>query len=139
MYLLDTNVLSELRKLRKGRAAPQVARWFDNVELMQLHVSVISIEEIEVGIFLKERRDVVQGRILREWLEEQLLPAFDGRLLPVDLAIARRCAGLHVPDPRPESDSLIAATALVHGMTLVTRNVVDFQPMGVSLLNPWNP
>lgn len=84
-----------------------------------------------------QRRDAAQGVVLRAWIDGRVLPAFEGRILAVDMAVAQRCARLHVPDPRAERDALIAATALVHGLTVATRNVADFQPMGVDLLNPW--
>ena len=100
-------------------------------------MSAISVLELETGILLIERRDVAQGKMLRQWLETQVLPAFAERILPVDTAVARQCATLHVPDPRSDRDALIAATALVHHMTVVTRNVDDFKPTGVALLNPW--
>lgn len=139
MYLLDTNVLSEARKVRAGRADPQVMRWVEAADPLHQFLSVITVQELEMGTLRMERCDPVQGRVLRMWLEDRVLPTFAGRLLPVDLAVARRSAALQVPDPRPERDSLIAATALVHGMTVVTRNVADFALMGVPLLNPWNP
>lgn len=137
MFVLDTNVVSELRKVRLGKANEQVARWADMVEAATLYVSAITILELETGVLLVERRDVRQGNILRAWLENHVLPEFKDRTLPIDTAVARRCARLHVPDPRGERDALIAATALVHGMTLVTRNTGDFASTGVSLLNPW--
>jgi hypothetical protein len=137
MYLLDTNVVSELRKVRLGKADAGVARWADEVATGDLYLSVVTIQELEIGVALAERRDPRQGTLLREWLEQRVFPAFDGRILPVDLAVARRSASLHVPDPRPVRDALIGATALVHGMAVVTRNMVDFEPMGVALLNPW--
>lgn len=136
MYLLDTNVLSELR--RRDRTHPNVAVWADGVQTADLFVSAISILELELGVLRVERRDAAQGAILRRWLATQVLAAFDGRILPIDTAVARRCAGLHVPDPRAERDALIAATALVHRLTVVTRNVADFEPMGVEVLNPWD-
>ena len=136
MFILDTNVVSELRKVRLGKADKRVARWADSVAAADLYLSVISVQELEVGILLVERRDAAQGAILRTWLDNYVLPAFAGRILPVDIEVARRSAGLHVPDPKPVRDSLIAATALVHGMTVVTRNVDDFAPSGVLLLNP---
>jgi toxin FitB len=139
MYLLDTNVVSELRRIRLGRADIHVAKWADSVETSTLFLSAITILEIELGVFQMERRDPVQGSMLRTWLEGQVLPAFEGRILPVDIAVARRCAKLHSPDPRAERDALIAATALVHGLTVVTRNIVHFQPTGAVLLNPWTP
>jgi len=137
MILLDTNVVSELRKIRLGRADKNVAQWADSVDAVDLYLSAITVQELEVGVLLAERRDPPQGAIFRTWLESHVLPAFAGRILPVDTAVAQRCAALHVPDLRPAMDCLIAATALVHGMTLVTRNVADFQSSGVVLLNPW--
>lgn len=136
-YLLDTNVVSELRKVRAGRADARVAAWADSVDAADLHLSVISLHEIEIGVLLAERRDPAQGAVLRAWLERHVVPAFTGRIVAVDAAVARRSARLHAPDPRPLRDALIAATALVHGMTVVTRNVADFAPAGVSLLDPW--
>lgn len=137
MFLLDTNVLSELRKVRSGKADPQVAAWSGRADSSRLYLSVIVLQELEIGILLLERRDSRQGAMLRDWLEDQVLPAFDGRILPVDIAVARAGARLHVPHPQPERDALIAATALVHGLTVVTRNVADFAPTGVPLFNPW--
>ena len=138
MFLLDTNVISELRKVRAGKADPNVAGWVRGVPAGSLFLSVIVIHELEIGTLLAERRDPSQGAILRAWLDGHVLPAFAGRVLPVDIAVARRAAALHVPDPRPIRDGLIAATALVHGMTAVTRNIADFKPTGVPLLNPWD-
>jgi predicted nucleic acid-binding protein len=138
MFVLDTNVVSELRKVRAGKSDVKVARWADGVNAIELYVSAITILELETGVLLKERRDPVQGAILRTWLDNHVLPEFSGRVLPVDTEVARRCARLHVPDPRAQRDALIAATALVHGMTMVTRNLADFEPTGVKLLNPWN-
>jgi hypothetical protein len=137
MFLLDTNVVSELRKVRAGRADARVAAWADGVDAADLYLSVVSLQELEIGVLLAERRDPAQGAILRTWLDEHVVPAFDGRILIVDDAVARRSARLHVPNPRPLRDGLIAATALVHGMTIVTRNVSDFAPTGVETLDPW--
>ena len=137
MYLLDTNVVSELRKVGAGRAEPKVAQWAQSVETASLFVSVITIQELEIGIQLAMRRDSTQGELLRQWMNQHVLPAFEGRVLSVDLAVVQRSAALHVPNPRPVRDGLIAATALVHGLTVVTRNVTDFQPCGVTLINPW--
>lgn len=139
MFLLDTNVVSELRKVRAGRANPNVAQWADSVDAIDLYISAITVQELEMGVLLAERRDPPQGAIFRSWFDSHVLPAFAGRILPVDTAVAQRCAALHVPNPQPAMDSLIAATALVHGMTLITRNVADFQLSGVTLLNPWDP
>ena len=137
MYLLDTNVVSELRKIRLGKADPRVEEWADSVEATDLYLSVITLQELEIGVLLAERRDPSQGAVFRAWLNAHVLPAFIGRILSIDTAVAQRSARLHVPDPRPVRDGLIAATALVHGMTVVTRNVADFEPTGVMVLNPW--
>ena len=137
MFVLDTHVVSELRKVRAGKADAAVAAWAQSVDAADLYVSAITILELELGVLAIERRDATQGALLRAWLEQHVWPEFSGRTLPADTAVALRCARLHVPDPRGERDALIAATALVHGMTVVTRNVADFRPMGVGLLNPW--
>ena len=138
MYLLDTNVISELRKVGSGRANASVALWADSVDAADLYISVITLQELEIGVVLALRRDAQLGAVLRNWMDRHVLPAFENRILPVDLAVAQRSAQLNVPDPRPVRDGLIAATALVHAMTVVTRNVADFQPCGVSLINPWD-
>lgn len=137
MFLLDTNVVSELRKARAGKADARVTAWAASVPGGHLFISAITLLELEMGVLLVERRDPAQGAMLRAWLDMQAAPAFHERILPVDATVARCCAHLHVPDPRAERDALIAATALVHGLTVVTRNVGDFRPTGVPLLNPW--
>jgi toxin FitB len=137
MFVLDTNVLSELRKVRVGKADANVTAWAQSVDAADLFVSAITIMELELGVLSIERKDAAQGAMLRAWLEQQVLPEFSGRTLPIDTAVAQHCARLHVPDKRSERDVLIAATALVHGMTVVTRNVGDFKPTGVKLINPW--
>lgn len=138
MYVLDTNVVSELRKVRLGKADANVAAFSGRIDAADLFVSVITILELESGVLAVERRDTAQGATLRAWLERSVLPEFADRTLAVDTAVARRCARLHIPDRRGERDALIAATALVHGMTVVTRNVGDFRPTGVAVLNPWD-
>ncbi|MBA4267103.1 MAG: VapC toxin family PIN domain ribonuclease [Comamonadaceae bacterium] len=137
MYVLDTNVVSELRKVRFGKADANLTAWAESVDAAELFVSAITIMELELGVLSIERRDATQGAMLRAWLDQHVLPEFSSRTLPVDTAVAQRCARLHVPDRRSERDALIAATALVHGMTVVTRNVADFKPTGVALVNPW--
>ena len=138
MFVLDTNVISELRKIRMGKADRHVERWAESVDIGRLHLSAVTILELEIGVLQVERRDPSQGALLRTWLETRVLPSFNGRIFPVDTAVAQRCAHLQVPDPRAERDALIAATALVHGMTVVTRNLTDFKLTGVPLLNPWD-
>ena len=137
MYLLDTNIVSELRKAKTNKANKNVTAWAISVPATSLFLSAISILELETGVLLIERRDAVQGALLRVWLDDYVIPAFSGRILAIDTAVAQRCAKLHVPDPGAERDTLIAATALVHGMTIVTRNVMDFEQTGVKILNPW--
>ncbi len=137
MYLLDTNVVSELRKARDGGADPHVTAWASSVSPTATFLSVVTVMEIEQGILQVARRDGAQGDLLRTWFEERVLPPFADRILPIDTAVARRCAGLHVPNPHGERDALIAATGLVHGMTIVTRNVKDFAGTGVAVLDPW--
>jgi hypothetical protein len=136
MFVLDTNVVSELR--RPEKANRQVLAWASATPLASIFLSSITILELEIGALLMERKDKAQAKVLRDWLDNQILPRFEGRILAVDTAVAQRCARLHIPDPRAERDALIAATALVHGMTVVTRNVADFEATGVQILNPWD-
>ena len=137
MILVDTNVLSELRKASSGRANPNVVQWASQIYPSQLFISVISILEIETGILQVERRDPIQGAVLRQWLENSVLIAFEGRILPINLDIVRKCASLHVPDPRSDRDAFLAATAIVNQMTVATRNTKDFLATRVPLINPW--
>ncbi|HEY1159978.1 MAG TPA: type II toxin-antitoxin system VapC family toxin [Terracidiphilus sp.] len=137
MYLLDTNVVSELRKVNTSKADRRVKAWAKNTPATSMFLSDITVLELERETLLLERRDALRGAMLRSWLEKIVFPAFAGRILPIDTPVALRCATLHVPNPRSYRDSLIAATAMVHRMTIVTRNVSDFQPTGVALLNPW--
>jgi len=137
MFVLDTNVVSELRKAASGKAEPRVVAWASSIRPAALFLSVVTLMEIEQGILQLERRDLRQGAVIRHWFVRQVQPAFAGRVLPIDDTVALRCARLHVPDPRQERDALIAATALVHGMTVVTRNTADFASTGVPLLDPW--
>lgn len=137
MYLLDTNVVSELRKAKSRRFNNNVKSWTKTVSPSNLFISIITVLELETGILLVERRDASQGAILRAWMDTHVLPTFSERILNIDLAIAQCCAKLHVPNRKSDRDALIAATALVHGMTIVTRNVADFEKTKVDILNPW--
>ncbi|MCR5563601.1 MAG: type II toxin-antitoxin system VapC family toxin [Desulfovibrio sp.] len=134
MYVLDTNVVSELRKGRNSR----VGAWAATVPGHLMFLSVITVMELETGILRLGRKDPAQAAILSEWFEHRVLPAFADRILPVDLAVARRCAALHVPTPRSYRDALIAATALEAGLVVATRNAKDFEPTGVGVINPWD-
>lgn len=139
MFVLDTNFVSELRKVRSGKANPGVAEWAEQVPSAELFISAITIHELEHGVLLMERSDPAQGALLRAWLEHSVAAAFKSRVLPVDERVARRAAALHVPDPAPIRDALIGATALVHEMTVVTRDLKDFRRFhGLDVLNPWN-
>ena len=142
MIILDTNVLSEMRKASRTKESspkmdPRVEKWVNSASAPDLHISVVSILELERGFYLLKQRDPTQAELIRLWVRDRILPSFEGRILSVDLAIAQRCAALVIPKPIEYRDSLIAATALVHGMTVVTRNVRHFEPTGATLLNPW--
>lgn len=138
MYLLDTNVVSELRKAGSGKADKNVVGWAKGISASLMYISVISILELEIGILSKERKDPSQGAVLRMWLNTHVIPAFTERILPVDITIAQCTAKLHVPDRRSDRDAMIAATAITHGMTIVTRNIGDFEPTDAALFNPWD-
>ena len=135
MFLLDTNVISTLR--RPEIAPPGLLAWAGATPITDLYLSVMSVYELELGVQRIERRDPGQGQVLRRWLSGQVMPRFRDRVLAIDDVIAARCAALQIADPRSERDSFIAATALVHRCILVTRNVRDFAPMGIDILNPW--
>lgn len=135
MFLLDTNVISDLR--RPDKAPASLLAWSRSVSAHTLFISCITLFELELGVRQRERRDPAQGSMLREWLDTRVVTEFEGRVLDIDGAIARRCAAMHVPNPAPERDAWIAATALVHGLTVVSRNVRDFAACGAPVLNPW--
>lgn len=136
-FLLDTNVISELRKIGDGKADPNVVAWIEAEDAIRFYISAITILELERGVLGVQRRDARQGARLRSWLDDHVRPEFAGRILPIDDAVATRCAHLHVPDRRNEADALIAATALVRNLTVVTRNVKDFEGTGVIVVDPW--
>ena len=131
-YLLDTNVLSDARR----QTFPELNAWLASQVRADLTISIISLLEIERGILQVERRDASAGQHLRAWLEAEIMPAFSGLILPIDVSVARTAAGLHVPDPMPEMDALIAATAIVHDLILITHNTKDFERTGIRLLDP---
>lgn len=135
MFVLDTNVISELRRPAKANA--KVLTWATATPVTQTFLSAITILEIELGALLMERKNKAHAKILRGWIDAQILPRFEGRVLAVDTAVAQCCARLHVTASRTDRDALIAATAVVHSMTVVTRNVADFNMSGVKVLNPW--
>ncbi|MBN6067169.1 type II toxin-antitoxin system VapC family toxin [Aggregatibacter actinomycetemcomitans] len=137
MYLLDTNIVSELRKLEKGRADPNVTKWFQQVDLQQAYLSVITLFEIKIGILQLIRHDAQQATILQNWFTNTLLPNFENRILPLDQNVALACAELHIPDKKPLNGSYLAATAKVHHLKMVTRNLKDFQHSGVEIINPF--
>ena len=138
MFVIDTNVVSELRKVRSGKANPGVAEWASEIPSAALFLSAITLHELEHGVLLMERSDREQGAVLRAWLDHSVAAAFNDRVLAVDERVACRAAALHVPNPAPFRDALIGATALVHDMTLVTRDLKDFQRFSdLEVLNPW--
>lgn len=139
MYLLDTNVVSEMRLLPKNKAHPNVVRWmrqFDDIQ--SFFISSMTILELERGALLKRRKDPVQGEILCDWIENQVIANFESRILPISLAVVRQCAKLHIPNPRPEFDALIAATSMQYNLALVTRNIKDFEGLPIRLINPFD-
>jgi predicted nucleic acid-binding protein len=134
MHLLDTEVVFELRNAKSGAAGAGLAAWAAGVARTSLYISAVTLLELETGAARVERKDKAAGLALRGWLDGQVAPAFDGRVLPVDAAVVRRCTQLSVGGGR---DALLAATALEHGLTLVTRDVAAFKAMRVKLFNPW--
>jgi predicted nucleic acid-binding protein len=137
MFLLDTNIISESRKLGTPRIDPRAARWFAQVDVETSFVSAMTIFELERGVQHMERRDPKQGAVLRRWLDDQIMTTYEHRTLPLSREVALICAGLHIPDPKSERDAWIAATAIEAELIVVSRNVGDFASMGVKLINPF--
>ena len=137
LYLLDTNVVSETRKIKNGKADTNFIRWFAHVNQDSLHISVVVLMELQRGILSVARRDAGQAEGLRLWYRHGVLDFYRGRILGVDECTADICAGLHVPDKSPENDAWIAALALQHNLALVTRNTSDMQHAGIKLFNPF--
>lgn len=138
MFVLDTNVVSELRKAKAGKANRGVVAWAEAVPAALMFLSVVSLQELEQGVLLAEHSDLAKGKVLRSWLDGSVVPAFAERMVPVDPPVAIQAAALHVPDPAPVRDALIGASALVHRMAVVTRNVADFERFaGLEVVDPW--
>ena len=138
MYLLDTNIISEMRKVKQDKADKNVLACLESVNGNLFYTSAVVMMELERGVLRMERKDPAQGRSLRLWLDETTREIFAGRILPIDEHTAAICARLHIPDPAPENDAWIAASAIQHGLTLVTRNTADFAAGGARLLNPFD-
>ena len=134
-FLLDTNVISELRK--KDRANSGVTSWFSDLDGDTIYLSVLTLGEIRRGIENISRRDADAGANLNQWVS-RIVMGFEGRIIPVDATIADEWGRMNVPDPLPVVDGLLAATAKIRGMTLVTRNISDVSRTGIETLNPFD-
>jgi toxin FitB len=137
MFLLDTNIISESRKLGTSRIDPRAAHWFTQIDVETSFISAMTLFELERGVAQMERSDATQGSVLRRWLDDQILTIYENRTLPLSRDVALICAGLHIPDPKSERDAWIAATAIDAELTLVSRNIGNFARMGVNLINPF--
>lgn len=138
MYLLDTNVVSELRKIKTAKAHQGLSQWLSSIQPEQLYINTIVLMELKKGIFLKQRKDPKQAQVLQIWLDTVIRPAFAQRTLNIDENTIDICAKLHVPNKRPENDAWIGAMAIAYNMVLVTRNVKDYAGLPVKILNPFN-
>lgn len=144
MYLLDTNIISELKKIQNNRINPNVLNWFNHQNPQKFYTSSIVIMELKIGALLRQKKDETAYQNLMNWIDYTVIPAFNGQILPIDDAVLAVCANLHVPNPRGQHDALIGATAISCNMTVVTRNVSDFDGMSVNgailpIINPFNP
>ena len=137
MFLLDTNVVSELRETRTRKPHPRVAAWARSIDPADQYTTSVTILELEIGVVLKRRHDAAQAAIFRTWMDSHVFPAFAGRILEFDSEAAQHCAALHEWATPPFRNALIAGIAMARGFAVVTRNVRDFQPMGVPVFNPW--
>lgn len=137
MYLLDTNIISEIRKLAKNKCDKNVADWVRSTSKDLMFTNAVVMMELERGVMSIERKDTTQGELLRHWFEMDVKPAFHGKILKIDEQTAQICAKLHIPDYAPENDAWIAACAIQHNLVLVTRNTADFARTGVKLFNPF--
>jgi toxin FitB len=136
MFVLDTNVISELRPGKKNQST-EVRHWAAKQTTTALYISAVTLFELEMGIQALENKSPPQGSAFRTWLLS-VRSTFSGRILPFTENTAPICAALHIPNPRSDRDAMIAATAIEHGFTVVTRNEIDFVQTGVAIINPWN-
>lgn len=134
-YLLDTNVVSEVRKRHPD---PRVLAWYGRVASADLFISALTVGEFRLGIERLRRRDAAQADLLEQWLRG-LQVIYADHIVDVDAGVAEQWGRLNVPDPLPVIDGLLAASAITHGCTLVTRNVADVAGTGVPLINPFDP
>lgn len=137
MYLLDTNIISEIRKINLKTANIGVTQWAENNHKDLMYISVISLFELEKGVLNLERKDAQQGKIYRDWLDNKVKPTFENRILSITPQTVLICAKMHIPDKKSLTDSLIAATAIENNLTVITRNEKDFIPTGAKILNPF--
>ena len=137
MFLLDTNVISDMRKIDSGRADSHVSTWIDELDASDFYVSVVTLAELDYCIRFKHRRYPNQSLFLRRWFNHSVLPFFEDRIVTIDFQVAMKYSEINVPNHLPDRDSWIAATALVHNFVVVTRNTKDFEASGVALYTPW--
>jgi len=138
MYLLDTNVVSEIRKIRQNKTNQNVVAWLSRVQKESLYTNAVVLMEIERGILRLENIDPQQADRFKNWYHSAVKPMFHERILPIDEATATVCSRLHVPDLSPENDAWVAASAIQYDLTLVTRNTRDFGHSNLRVLNPFD-